>query len=88
VEEVSGHGLARFISPDFSVLAEVRVGDLERSLSAVKGDVTGIVADQVVDQRLLDQVAQKGIEFILARDFSGIIKRPLPLKLIRFAQVA
>ena len=88
VEEVSGHGLARFISPDFSVLAEVRTGDMERSLSAVKGDVTGIVADQVVDQRLLDQVAQKGIEFILARDFKGIIKRPLPLKLIRFAQVA
>lgn len=88
VEEVSGHGLARFISPDFSVIAEVRTGDVERGLSAVKGDVTGIVADQVVDQRLLDQVAQKGIEFILARDFKGIIKRPLPLKLIRFAQVA
>jgi DNA primase len=88
VEEVSGHGLARFISPDFSVIAEVRAGDVERGLAAVKGDVTGIVADQVVDQRLLDQVAQKGIEFILAKDFKGIIKRPLPLKLIRFAQVA
>ncbi|MDD1668848.1 MAG: DNA primase [Methanomicrobiales archaeon] len=88
VEEVAGHGLARFISPDFSVLAEVRAGDVERGLSAVKGDVTGIVADQVVDQRLLDQVAQKGIEFILARDFKGIIKRPLPLKLLRFAQIS
>jgi DNA primase len=88
VDEVSGHGLARFISPDFSVLAEVRAGDVERGLSAVKGDVTGIVADQVVDQRLLDQIAQKGIEFILARDFKGIIKRPLPLKLIRFAQIS
>ena len=88
VDQVSGHGLARFISPDFSVLAEVRAGDMERSLGTVKGDVTGIVADQVVDQRLLDQIAQKGIEFILARDFRGIIKRPLPLKLIRFAQVA
>ncbi|HMK15955.1 MAG TPA: toprim domain-containing protein, partial [Methanomicrobiales archaeon] len=88
VEEVSGRGLARFISPDFSVIAEVRAGDLEQGLSAVKGDVTGIVADQVVDQRVLDQVAQKGIEFILAKDFRGIIKRPLPLKLIRFAQVA
>jgi DNA primase len=87
VEEVSGHGLARFLSPDFSVLAEVRTGDMERGLSAVKGDVTGIVVDQVVDQRLLDLIAQKGIEFILARDFKGIIKRPLPLKLIRFAQV-
>ncbi|HTY52581.1 MAG TPA: DNA primase DnaG, partial [Methanomicrobiales archaeon] len=88
VEEVSGHGLARFISPDFSVLAEVRAGDVERSLSGVKGDVTGIVADQVVDQRLLDQIAQKGVEFILAKDFKGIIKRPLPLKLLRFAQVS
>ncbi|HUK93405.1 MAG TPA: DNA primase DnaG, partial [Methanomicrobiales archaeon] len=77
VDEVSGHGMARFISADFSVLAEVRAGDVERGLSAVKGDVTGIVADQVVDQRLLDQIAQKGIEFILARDFKGIIKRPL-----------
>ena len=88
VDEVSGHGLARFISPDFSVLAEFRAGDVERGLSAVKGDVTGVVADQVVDQRLLDQIAQKGIEFILARDFKGIIKRPLPLKLLRFAQIS
>jgi DNA primase len=88
VEEVSGRGLARFLSPDFSVLAEVRAGEMERSLAGVKGDVTGIVADQVVDQRLLDQIAQKGIEFILARDFKGIVKRPLPLKLIRFAQVS
>lgn len=88
VDEVSGHGLARFISPDFSVLAEVRAGDVERGLSAVKGDVTGVVADQVVDQRLLDQIAQKGIEFILARDFKGIIKRPLPLKLLKFAQIS
>jgi DNA primase len=88
VEEIAGHGLARFISPDFSIIAEVRAGDLERNLPSIKGDVTGIIADQVVDQRLLDQVAQKGIEFILAKDFKGIIKRPLPLKLIRFAQVA
>ncbi len=88
VDEVSGHGLARFISPDFSVLAEVRAEDVERGLSAVKGDVTGVVADQVVDQRLLDQIAQKGIEFILARDFKGIIKRPLPLKLLKFAQIS
>ncbi|HUK38507.1 MAG TPA: DNA primase DnaG [Methanomicrobiales archaeon] len=87
VDEVSGQGLARFISSDFSVVAEVRAGDVERSLAAVKGDVTGIVADQVVDQRLLDQVAQKGIDFILAKDFRGIIKRPLPLKLLRFAQI-
>jgi DNA primase len=88
VGEVFGRGIARFISPDFSVITEVRAGDLEQGLSAVKGDVTGIIADQVVDQRILDQVAQKGIEFILARDFKGIAKRPLPLKLIRFAQVA
>ncbi len=88
VDEVAGQGLARFISPDFSVLAEVRAGDVERGLSAVKGDVTGIVADQVVDQRLLDQIAQKGIEFILARDYKGIIKRPLPLKLLKFAQIS
>jgi hypothetical protein len=88
VEEISGRGTARFISPDFSIIAEVRAGDMERSIAGVKGDVTGIVADQVVDQRLLDQIAQKGIEFILARDFRGIIKRPLPLKLLRFAQIS
>jgi DNA primase len=88
VEEVSGRGLARFLSPDFSILAEIRAGDVERTLATVKGDVTGIVADQVVDQRILDQIAQRGVEFILARDFRGIIKRPLPLKLIRFAQVS
>lgn len=86
VEEVQGRSTGRFLSPDFSVLLDLKAQDLERVLESLKGDVTGLVVDRVIDQRLLDQLAAKGIEFVVARDYRGIIKRPLSVKILKMSQ--
>jgi 5S rRNA maturation endonuclease (ribonuclease M5) len=86
VEEVKGKSEGRFLAPDFSVLLDFRAQDVERVLESLKGDVTGLVVDRVIDQRLLDMLAAKGIEFVVARDFRGIIKRPLSLKILKMDQ--
>ncbi|MDD1656431.1 MAG: DNA primase [Methanomicrobiales archaeon] len=86
VDEVKGQSSGRFLSPDFSVLLDLKAQDLERVLESLKGDVTGLVVDRIIDQRILDQLVAKGIEFVVARDFRGIIKRPLSVKILRMNQ--
>ncbi|MDD1657017.1 MAG: DNA primase [Methanomicrobiales archaeon] len=86
VDEVRGRSSGRFLSPDFSVLLDMKAQDLERVLESLKGDATGLVVDRIIDQRLLDQLAAKGIEFVVARDYRGIIKRPLSVKILKMSQ--
>ncbi len=83
LERVSGRTVARFLSADFSVLSEVRADEIERTLEGMNGQIAGVVADTAVDQRLLDRLVGRGVEFVAARDFSGVIKRPLSVRLMK-----
>ena len=83
LERVSGRTVARFLSADFAVLSEVRADEIDRTLDDVNGQIAGVVADTSVDQRLLDRLVGRGVEFIAARDFSGVIKRPLSVRLMK-----
>ncbi|MGD9937758.1 MAG: DNA primase DnaG [Methanoregulaceae archaeon] len=83
LERVSGRMLARFLSEDYSVLAEVRADEMERTLEGLTGPVMGLVTDRPVDQRTLDCLVARGLEFVAARDFSGVIKRPLSIRLMK-----
>jgi DNA primase len=83
MEAVENRMIARFLSPDFSVLLESKADDLEKVLDTVNGDVAGLVIDRVVDQRLLDLLAGRGLEFLAAPQFKGIIKRPLSIRLVK-----
>ena len=82
LERVSGRTVARFLSADFGVLSEVRADEIERTLDDVSGQIAGVVADTAVDQRLLDRLVGRGVEFVAARDFSGVFKRPLSVRLM------
>ena len=85
IAEVSGSESARLLSRDYEILREVEVSNIDQVLDEVNGDVTGIIFDGEVNQRLLDTFLGKGLEYIAARDFKGIIKRPLALKLLKIA---
>ncbi|MBN1194225.1 MAG: DNA primase [Methanomicrobiaceae archaeon] len=81
--EVEGHHIARFLSPEYTVIRESRADDAEQEIPEIEGDVSGIVIDSVVDQRMLDLIAGKGMEYVAARDFTGIIKKPVSTRLLR-----
>jgi DNA primase len=83
LERVSGRMIARFLSADFTILAEVKADEMERALEGMNGEIAGLVVDRAVDQRLLDRLVGRGVEFIAARDFSGVIKRPLSVRLMK-----
>lgn len=81
--DVRNKKIARFLSPDYTVLLESSAADVEGALQNLNGDVEGLVVDRVIDQRLLDQLGGKDLEFVAATDFKGIIKRPLSIRLIK-----
>ncbi|HQD26022.1 DNA primase DnaG [Methanoculleus sp. DTU007] len=81
--DVRDKKIARFLSPDYTILQESKAADLEGALQTINGDVEGLIVDRIVDQKLLDQIGGKNLEFVAARDFKGIIKRPLSIRLIK-----
>jgi DNA primase len=81
--DVRDKKIARFLSPDYTVLLESNATDVEGALQNLNGDVEGLVVDRIIDQKLLDQLGGRDLEFVAARDFRGIIKRPLSIRLIK-----
>lgn len=82
---VRGHHIARFLSDDYGILREMKMGDVETSLDEMNGDIKGVVLDSEVNQNLLDHLVGAGVEYVAAREFKGIIKRPISIRLIKIA---
>jgi DNA primase len=85
IDAVRGRRIARFLSSDLSILKESASDEVERVLSDLDGDIAGLVTDGGINQRVLDLSAGKGLEYVAARDFKGIIKRPLTIRLIKIS---
>jgi len=82
---VRGHHIARFLSEDYVLLREMKAGEVELSLDEMNGDIRGVVIDSDVNQKLLDHLVELGVEYVAAREFKGIIKRPMSIRLIKIA---
>ncbi len=65
------------------MVQELKSDDLEKAVEAVDSSVNGLVVDRAVDQKLLDQLVQKGLAYVAAKDFKGIIKRPVSIRLMK-----
>ncbi len=83
IEEVRGQNLARFLSDDLTVIRELRADEVEKAIDTLEAGISGLVVDRSVDQKLLDRLVWKGITYVAARDFRGIIKRPLSIRLMK-----
>jgi DNA primase len=83
MEDVRGHNTARFLAEDMSVVKELRSEEVEKAIETLEGSATGLVVDRPVDQKLLDRLVWKGLSYVAARDFKGIIKRPLTIRLMK-----
>lgn len=83
IEDVKGQNTARFLSDDLSVVREARSDEVEKVIETLDASATGLVLDRPVDQKLLDRLVWKGLSWVAARDFRGIIKRPLSIRLLK-----
>ncbi|ESS03459.1 MAG: hypothetical protein A07HR67_01857 [uncultured archaeon A07HR67] len=75
-------GRARLLDDDFGTLEEV---DADGAFDAVENaaDVPrAVVVDGVVDQRLLDVAAQRGVGQVLGREVGELVKRPIGTRVL------
>ncbi len=83
IDDVKGRNLARFLADDLTVIQELRSDEVEKVIETLDAPATGLVVGRPVDQRLLDRLVWKGLSYVAARDFRGIIKRPLTIRLMK-----
>ena len=85
MEDVKGKNVARFLNEDMSVIREIRSDEVEKAVDTLDAPAAGLVVDRAVDQKLLDRLVWKGLEYVAAKDFKGIIKRPLNIRLMKIS---
>jgi hypothetical protein len=85
MEDVKGKNVARFLNEDMTVIREIRSDEVEKAVDTLDAPAAGLVVDRAVDQKLLDRLVWKGLEYVAAKDFKGIIKRPLNIRLMKIS---
>ena len=83
IDDVKGQNLARFLAEDLTVIKELRSDEVEKAIDTLDAPASGLVVDRPVDQKLLDRLVWKGLSYVAARDFRGIIKRPVTIRLMK-----
>jgi len=81
--EVKGQRMARFLSPEYAVLREVKLDEAEQTLEKLDGNARGLVIDGEVTQKMIDRMVGKGFEYVAARGYRGVTKRPLSMRLLK-----
>ena len=85
MEDVRGKNVARFLNGDMAVIRESPSDEVEKVVDTLDAPAAGLVVDRTVDQKLLDRLVYKGLEYVAAKDFKGIIKRPLNIRLMKMS---
>jgi DNA primase len=82
-EDVRGNNIARLLNDDLTIVRELPSDEVEKAIDTMDSAATGLVLDRPVDQKLLDRLVSKGLSYVAAKDFRGIIKRPLSIRLLK-----
>lgn len=89
ISSVEGHaeymkdtGRARVLNSDAVILGDYTVKELEDILPRLDDDAAGIIVDSAVGQKFVDTAYKKGIKYIAAREFTGVVHRPAGIRLI------
>ncbi|MFO8115949.1 MAG: DNA primase DnaG [Halorubrum sp.] len=84
VQEVvdSESARARLLGDDRGVLAEVDAGDAFDAVEAAERAPHTVVVDGLIDQRLLDVAAQRGVSELLGREVGEFVKRPVGTRVL------
>ncbi|HJJ30311.1 MAG TPA: DNA primase DnaG [Methanocorpusculum sp.] len=83
-EYMKNTGRSRVLTEDAGLVGDYSLQELKAALPKLNGNAAGIIVDASVDQRFVDQAFAKGLKYVAARKFEGIVRRPTALKLIPF----
>jgi DNA primase len=74
-------GTARLLDGEYGVLAEVPAGDAFDAVERAETTPAAVVLDGRLEQRVLDVVAQRGVDQVVAAELGDFVKRPTAVRL-------
>jgi DNA primase len=85
IERVKKDGVALLLDENKNVISEIPVRELTNQLKERK-DVYAVVFNGVITQRLIDTVSETGVKYIVGARKYNVVRRPVNLKIITFAE--
>ncbi len=85
IERVKKDGVALLLDENKNVITEIPVRELTNQLKERK-DVYAVVFNGVITQRLIDTVSESGVKYIVGARKYNVVRRPVSLKIITFAE--
>ncbi|MDD5615093.1 MAG: DNA primase DnaG [Candidatus Methanoperedens sp.] len=76
ISQLSGSLSARMLDDSNNIIQEVPVRDLATALKDVNGNITSVVFDGVITQRIVDIASEKGIANLIGAKVGNLVKTP------------
>lgn len=76
ISELSGSLSARMLDESNNIIHEVPVRDLATALKDINGNITSVVFDGVITQRIVDIASEKGISNLIGAKIGSLVKTP------------
>lgn len=76
ISQLSGTLSARLLDGGNNIISEVPVRDLASALKDANGNITSVVFDGVITQRIVDIAAEKGIANLIGAKMGNVVKSP------------
>jgi len=84
IEVMKHTGRARVLADNLVIIGDYSLPELAGVIPKLNDDARGIIVDSSVNQKIIDQVFARGLKFIAAGKFEGVIRRPIGLRMIPF----
>ncbi len=76
ISQLSGSLSARMLDESNNIIHEVPVRDLATALKDINGNITSVVFDGVITQRIVDIASDKGIANLVGAKIGNLVKTP------------
>jgi DNA primase len=76
ISQLSGSLSARMLDESNNIIHEVPVRDLATALKDINGNITSVVFDGVITQRIVDIASEKGIVNLIGAKVGNLVKTP------------
>ncbi len=76
ISQLSGSLSARMLDDSNNIIQEVPVRDLATALKDINGNITSVVFDGVITQRIVDIASEKGIANLIGAKVGNLVKTP------------
>ncbi|GFO97800.1 TOPriM domain-containing protein [groundwater metagenome] len=76
ISQLSGSLSARMLDESNNIIHEMPVRDLATALKDINGNITSVVFDGVITQRIVDIASEKGIANLIGAKIGNLVKTP------------